>query len=294
MKTWFFFIDGLGIAPPDSRSNPFSSCRESFLYKLIYDNIPGWTCLPVDACLGVDGLPQSGTGQIALVTGKNASAHLGKHHGPYPHTSQRAWLTSDSIIQDCDKRGFSWDMLNVYPERYFQALETRKIRMSTFGFLQTLNRKSLHRVHELADGFGFPPSLNFEPLKQFADLSNPGFPDGSYSHLLNQFNRIDLGITDNFFLDHLGHKQNLEGIVNEINTISTFLEYIHQSGNKINVIICSDHGNSEDISTSKHTFNPVPLIFNFPVNFVPSDILDLRVLINFSLSGKNERIFQSV
>lgn len=293
MKTWFLFIDGLGIAPADSHSNPFSKCSGSFLYKLIYDKIPGWTCHPVDACLGVEGLPQSGTGQIALLTGKNAAAHLGKHHGPYPHTSQREWLVSDSVISDCEKNGFSWDMLNVYPDRYFQALEARKIRMSTFGFLQTLNGKPLHPVSDLDQGLGFPPSLNFGHLKRFTDLNDPGFPEGALTHLLKQFERIDFGMTDYFFLDQLSHDQDADTIIREIQTISEFLELIDRSGNPVNVIICSDHGNSEDVSTSKHTQNPVPLIFNFPASFVPSSILDLRVLINFSLSGKNERTIQS-
>lgn len=294
MKTWLLFIDGLGIAPADSQSNPFSKCPDSFLYKLVYEKIPGWTCHSVDACLGVEGLPQSGTGQVALLTGRNAAVDLGKHHGPYPHTSHRPWLASDSVIQDCEEKGFSWDMLNVYPDRYFQAIESRKLRMNTFGFLQTLNGNPLHSIDDLNHGFGFPPSLNFSHLKRFTDLDDPGFPEGSFSHLLRQFDRIDFGITDYFFLDHLGHDQNMEASVSEILTISKFLDYIDVCGNPINVIICSDHGNAEDNSTSSHTLNPVPLIFNFPASFVPSSILDLRVLINLSLSGRNERTLQSV
>lgn len=294
MKTWLLFIDGLGIAPADSQSNPFSQCPDSFLYQLLYEKIPGWTCHSVDARLGVDGLPQSGTGQVALLTGRNAAMDLGKHHGPFPHTSHRQWLSSDSVIQDCEEKGFSWDMLNVYPERFFQALEARKTRMSTFGFLQTLNGKSLHSIDDLHLGLGFPPSLNFGHLKRFTNLDDPGFPEGSLNHLLKQFEKVDFGITDYFFLDHEGHEQNTEELIHEILTISEFLWYINQEGNPVNVIICSDHGNAEDVSTSSHTLNPVPLIFNFPAGFVPSSILDLRVLVNLSLSGKNERTIQSV
>ncbi len=38
-------------------------------------------------CLGVEGLPQSGTGQTSIFCGVNASKIVGKHFGPYPYST---------------------------------------------------------------------------------------------------------------------------------------------------------------------------------------------------------------
>ena len=41
--------------------------------------------LALDAGLGVEGLPQSATGQAVLLTGVNIPAELGYHYGPKPN-----------------------------------------------------------------------------------------------------------------------------------------------------------------------------------------------------------------
>ena len=43
------------------------------------------TLLAIDPAVGVDGLPQSATGQAILLTGKNVSAEIGYHYGPKPN-----------------------------------------------------------------------------------------------------------------------------------------------------------------------------------------------------------------
>lgn len=244
----------------------------------------GWYSYPVDACLGVEGLPQSGTGQISLLTGINAARKLGHHHGPFPHTSQRKWLVDDSIATDCNRSERSWDLLNVYPAAYFQSLHARKIRLSTFGFLQTLNGKALHPMESLQTGIGFPPVLDFQPLQRFGFHFNIDFPHGSAQRLIDQFSRIDFGITEYFELDYFGHRQDRAQLVRCFQTISTFLETLASLPGAPAILISSDHGNAESLSTNGHTRHPVPMIMNFSPPFVPSSITDLRVLLNHSLS----------
>lgn len=236
--------------------------------------------------MGVDGLPQSGTGQVALLTGINSAQKLGHHHGPFPHTSQRNWLVHDSIAADCERNGVSWDLLNVYPAAYFQSLHTRKIRLSTFGFLQTLNGKSLHPMESLQTGVGFPPVLDFKPLDRFGFDFNIPFPSGAAKRLLDQFERVDFGITEYFEIDYHGHRQDSAHLVRCFRTISTFLETFSSLQDAPAIVVSSDHGNAESLSTNGHTRNPVPMIMNFSPPFVPSSILDLRVLLNHSLKNK--------
>ncbi len=90
-KLLFLFLDGVGLGEDDPATNPFASTPMPHLTellgghrlvsdgfqdgdgKLLTDNARA-SLLAMDACLGVEGLPQSATGQAALFTGKNVPA----------------------------------------------------------------------------------------------------------------------------------------------------------------------------------------------------------------------------
>lgn len=83
-KLVFIFIDGIGLGK-DSQSNPFCVAEMPFIRGLTGCplvegvSVNNGTLLfkGIDACLGVDGIPQGATGQTSLFTGINASKHLG-------------------------------------------------------------------------------------------------------------------------------------------------------------------------------------------------------------------------
>ena len=94
MKFLFFFLDGIGLGSPDPAKNPFARANMPVLQnllagkRLLASTIPlesrRASLLALDACLGVDGLPQSATGQTALLTGINAARHVGRHVEGFP------------------------------------------------------------------------------------------------------------------------------------------------------------------------------------------------------------------
>ena len=81
------FVDGVGIGPDDEDLNPFvRACARGLIPTLQglmggtpatltqpRADSPGASVFPLDATLGVEGVPQSGTGQAALLTGVNAA-----------------------------------------------------------------------------------------------------------------------------------------------------------------------------------------------------------------------------
>ena len=90
------FIDGVGIGKEDYQFNPFF--KYGFrTFTEIFGEIPSLSrqvlksnnsfLFPVDARLGVEGLPQSGTGQTAIFCGMNAAKFVGKHFGPFPYST---------------------------------------------------------------------------------------------------------------------------------------------------------------------------------------------------------------
>jgi hypothetical protein len=86
------FADGVGIGVRDASRNPLFASPPPFLRELLDGNLPSLRnreyegshalFLPLDARLGVKGLPQSGTGQSALYTGLNTARMIGQHFGP--------------------------------------------------------------------------------------------------------------------------------------------------------------------------------------------------------------------
>src|SRR5690625_1817079 len=116
MSVIFVFIDGLGVGPP-SEHNPLTDTFLSFFSGAgggqgLHSNSPardepGFIYKKVDANLDVKGLPQSGTGQISLFTGVNASKIVGRHFGPYPHSRVKYLLEEQSLfhqVMDAGKR----------------------------------------------------------------------------------------------------------------------------------------------------------------------------------------------
>ena len=73
MKVLFLFIDGVGLrdAATDNPVNP-EVCPA--LCRLVSKHGK-----PIDARLGIDGPPQSATGQATMFTGDNCAAAMGKH-----------------------------------------------------------------------------------------------------------------------------------------------------------------------------------------------------------------------
>jgi len=90
------FIDGVGIGNEDYQFNPFFKYGFK-TFTDIFGDIPSLQnqtivrnkkfIFPVDACLGVEGFPQSGTGQTAIFCGMNAAKFVGKHFGPFPYST---------------------------------------------------------------------------------------------------------------------------------------------------------------------------------------------------------------
>lgn len=110
------FLDGVGIGRSDEK-NPFyvAGCRYLPFYEPLPQLPDGTPIKPIDTMLGVEGLPQSATGQTALFTGVNAPALLGKHWGSYPNQALRKIIKEKNILSQLRARGLEAGFINVYP-----------------------------------------------------------------------------------------------------------------------------------------------------------------------------------
>src|SRR5512141_1508082 len=102
MRVLFFFMDGIGLGENNQGINPFANAKMPNLNTLLdgrslfKESAPFHgehaSLVAVDPNVGVDGLPQSATGQAMLLTGINIPAELGYHYGPKPDPDVAAYL----------------------------------------------------------------------------------------------------------------------------------------------------------------------------------------------------------
>src|SRR5438094_3390736 len=126
MSIIFIFIDGVGLAPagPD---NPLTEANTPALRALLGGPMTiervrrgdAFVLKAIDATLGVTGLPQSGTGQTALLAGINAAALHGRHQPHFPPVALRPMLAERSIFRRVGDRGGRATFANAFGPGYW-------------------------------------------------------------------------------------------------------------------------------------------------------------------------------
>ncbi|MCC6398311.1 MAG: alkaline phosphatase family protein [Bacteroidetes bacterium] len=272
-RVLMFFLDGVGIGRKDPAENPLLAARLPVLAELLGGTLPtlrhrGWgtpraTLLPLDATLGVPGLPQSGTGQTALFTGVNAARLIGKHFGPFPYSTLRPVIEAHSIFQRLQLAGRSSCFANAFPQKFFDYFEKRKSRTSVTTYSCMTAGIELRREANVLDGTGVS-----------ADITGGGWaalghsrvgaiaPSDAGRRLAALTRSYDFVLFEYWKTDPVGHDRNMPAAVQVLETFDAFfggaLAAIDPADTL--VVLTSDHGNIEDLSTKTHTRNPVPLI----------------------------------
>lgn len=269
-----FFLDGVGIGTADPAVNPWQATTLPTLEQLLASPWPTLEMGPqasmqaslafVDANLGIAGLPQSGTGQTALITGVNAAALLGHHDGPYPATELRPLLQHESIHTRVMQRGQSVAFANAYPDRYLGRIARGTSRQSAISLAARLCQVPLRTATDLQYGRALSAFITNEGWRQV--LGYHETPDITARQAGWNLGEIVAGHALTVFelwqTDVLGHRQDMMGLQHLLRQIDAclggFLD--HPVHSETLVLVTSDHGNCEDLSTSRHTTNPVPLL----------------------------------
>jgi 2,3-bisphosphoglycerate-independent phosphoglycerate mutase len=293
MRCFLLFVDGLGLAPaPDPDHNPLLRARLPNFHHLtggrplVQTSLPfpgPALVVPTDAALGVPGLPQSATGQTAILTGVNAPAHIGRHLNGYPSPRLRALLAEHSLLKQATGRGFRATFLNAYAPIFFDWIEAgMPDQMPGLGPLVTQKRQrwrpSASTLANMAAGLpfrGFPELLAgqavYHDITRFT-VRERGYdqvpeisPAEAGRHAAAAMAEHDLVFFEPFLTDVAGHSQEMEWAVGVLELLDGFLGGLlaHLEPDVL-LLIVSDHGNIEDLSVKTHTDNPVPTILYCP------------------------------
>lgn len=244
----FLFVDGLGLCA-DPRS-PLRQLELPTLRALTGDfsplarDAPGLAYRVLDANLGFEGLPQSGTGQTTLLTGTNASALLGHHQGPHPGKRLQGLLREQSLQVWAARRGLRVLHANGYRREYLERLRaSRRNLFSAFAFAALAAGLELL---PLDDPRAVPPAF-------WPD------PERAGEHLAVLAQEHDLVILENWSLDYSAHREP-DRLSERFAELDRFVRGWLEAAPQASLLITADHGNAEEPWHPAHTRNPVPLL----------------------------------
>jgi len=261
------FIDGIGIGKADFVNNPFFR-YEFKTFKKIFGEIPHLDkqhltknnayVFPVDPLLGVEGIPLSGTGQTSIFCGVNAPKIIGKHFGPYPYSTLVPIIEEKNIFKEFLNRKKNVSFANAYPKVFFDYINSGKKRLSVTSVSCLLSGLRLKNITDLHKGIALSAEINNERLVNRLGYKLPIIkPSTAANRLINISQKNHFTLFEIFLTDHLGHGRHPDILEYFSHVLDDFMfSVITKIPKDTTLLICSDHGNYEDLSVKMHTLNP--------------------------------------
>ncbi len=258
-----FFIDGLGIGEC-AAPNPLAIVEnvaplahfKNETAEIIFDGVLKAT----DPRLGIEGRPQSASGQTTILTGVNAPQILGNHKQGFPNQILRDVIAEHSIFLQLKNRNIAPNVFaNAYTPKFFtetprwKSATTCAVEAAAMQFRKMpdlLGRKAV--FHDFTNRSLI--EMNFDaPLFSPADAAE-------ILAALTAEHRFTL--YEYFITDKIGHAQSFEKAAEYLPPLAELVREIlgRVDLEKTTVILTSDHGNIEDLSVRTHTLNDVPTV----------------------------------
>ena len=259
-----YFIDGLGIGER-SELNPLAQIGniaplanfQNETPSIIFDGF----LVPTDACLGVEGRPQSASGQTTILTGVNAPKFLGAHKQGFPNQKLRDVIAEHSIFLQLKKLGIEPNLFaNAYTKQYFET-HYKRWKSATTCAVEAAGL-SFRMIPDLLGGFAVFHDFTNEFLRERGydvPLLSP-IEAGKTLAKLVESNRFTL--YEHFITDKIGHDQDFDWAKRHLPKLAEMIRTVLANINleTTTFILTSDHGNIEDLSVRNHTLNKVPTI----------------------------------
>jgi 2,3-bisphosphoglycerate-independent phosphoglycerate mutase len=258
------FVDGLGIGTR-GHHNPLHLLGEDATPLAIFQDeeprLPfGGLLARTDARLGVEGRPQSASGQTTILTGVNAPALLGYHKQGFPNAAMREIIREHSVFLRLKRLGVGPNAFaNAYSPRFF-AERPRWVAATTvaveaaglpFRTLEDLNAgRALY--HDFTNRF----------LVELGADVPPRTPEEAAEILARIARENRFTLYEHFIADRAGHEQNVDDALVVLHELARFVRTVlaRVELSRTTVILTSDHGNVEDLSKRNHTLNQVPTL----------------------------------
>jgi len=273
LRVLLFFIDGVGLGRHQTE-NPFAFTATPGINRLLggrqlvkealgYSG-PKVSLFGLDAALGVPGLPQSATGQASLFTGINAPKLIGKHMSGFPDRALRALLARKGIFKQLNKHGFRTNFANAYRPSFFKHLNhglpgngySCSTLVTFYGGLP------FYDLTDIGNGRALFMDITNDTLQKMGFNVPLISPEEGAQRLLKIAGSYHFCLFEYFLSDLAGHMKDRIEAGRIVNILDRFIATLADETEKdeIMLIVTSDHGNLEDLSTGEHTLNRVPAL----------------------------------
>jgi len=255
-RTLLVFVDGIGIGSGDPAINPVLRGSAPNLLSFLKDG-----AVPVDASLGVAGLPQSATGQASLLTGCNAAELMGRHVEGLPGPRLKKLVRQQNLFSQLATRGYSCTFANAYFIDDVEDVRTRRHQsVSTVASLAAFG--GVRDSAALLRNDAVYQDLTRASLRQRGYAGPTITPREAGEHLLAIADGHDFTMFEYFQTDLVAHKGTADDVQRILSQLDEFLGVVAGFGKKLGglFVLTSDHGNIEDSRTRLHTNNRVPFV----------------------------------
>ncbi|MGB7926105.1 MAG: alkaline phosphatase family protein [Pyrinomonadaceae bacterium] len=262
-RVLLFFIDGLGIGARGP-SNPFDGLEDAAPLAIFQDEEPeifyDGALVRTDACLGVEGRPQSASGQTTILTGVNAPAALGHHKQGFPNEPLLEIIREHSIFLQLKRARIEPNTFaNAYPTRFFEgrprwvSATTAAVEAAGMRFRDLEDLRAGRAVYQdFTNGMLIERGLDIETRT----------PEQAAETLVRLSEEHRFTLYEYFITDKIGHAQDMQAARVVLKNLSRLLRALLAGIDlqRTTVILTSDHGNIEDLSRRNHTLNRVPTL----------------------------------
>jgi hypothetical protein len=274
--TLFVFVDGVGAGARDPDRNPLA--RAELLLSRFEDGsgapLPrGGRAMLADATLGVSGRPQSATGQTTIFTGENAPALLGRHLLGFPNAPLRDLLRRRSLFRALAEAGRTAAFANAYPVAYLRALGLeaegepefelgrRRARASATTVAYAAGGGRFRTWPDVREGRGLTHDITGARARALGVDLPVRAPEEAAAVLLALAAVHDLTVFEFFETDEAGHARSMDRAMDALSRVDRLLRaLVGGLAPDDTLVVASDHGNVEDLSSRNHTRARVPVL----------------------------------
>lgn len=264
MSVLLIFVDGLGIGTRGPH-NPLHLLGEDASPLAVFqDEEPSLpfdgTLVRTNARLGVEGRPQSASGQTTILTGVNAPARLGYHKQGFPNEEMRAIIREHSVFLQLEQLGVRPNVFaNAYTQRFFDA-RPRWVSATTVAVEAAGLR--FRTIEDLRGGRAVFHDFTNRLLIERGEEASTRTPEEAADVLARIAGEHRFTLYEYFITDRMGHDQNLDGALETLRNLARLVRAALSSVDlsRTTVMLTSDHGNVEDLSARNHTLNSVPTL----------------------------------
>jgi 2,3-bisphosphoglycerate-independent phosphoglycerate mutase len=264
MAVLLIFVDGLGIGTRGGHNPLHLLGAEAAPLAVFADEEPalpyGGVCLRTDPRLGIEGRPQSASGQTTILTGVNAPALLGRHKQGFPNEALRAVIREHSIFRRLAAAGVGPNLFaNAYTQGFF---EQRPRWVSATTVAVEAAALPFRTIADLRAGRAVYHDFTNRLLAARGESVPLRSPEQAAFVLARLAAEHAFTLYEHYLTDRAGHEQDEEDARRVLTGLARFVRAVLEEVDltRTTVLLTSDHGNVEDLSLRNHTLNDVPTL----------------------------------